>query len=63
MLRFRDAVIDEMTKQANESHEEETLPVTARKVPLQRHHLGEHDGPARKMRKRCKNCYDNIKKE
>ena len=25
------AVIEEMTKQANESHEEETLPVTARK--------------------------------
>ena len=62
ILNFRDAVIDEMTKQANESHEEETLPVKARKVPLQRHHLGKHDGPARKMRKRCKNCYDNIKR-
>ena len=62
ILNFRDAVIDEMTKQANKSHEEETLPVKARKVPLQRHHLGKHDGPARKMRKRCKNCYDNIKR-
>ena len=64
MLLFRNAVIDEMTKQSERKNNknEEILPAPFRRVPKQKHQLGKYDGQALKVRKRCKNRYETLKR-